>query len=147
MRPSTSSFRGVRGTSPESRDSRFDASHRPGMTVLSALRATLHRLANLEPLELRVAEIERLVVAGPGMRGPKRVRPRPRFEGSVVRPDRVRGIERMVLRLRTPQQMKLDEARHLVEIGVARRPDMLEILLGARGDAKTTQGDKPPSVS
>src|SRR6266404_4496883 len=105
--------------------------------------AAPHGLAHLEPLELRVPEVERLVIAGLVMRRPERIRFGPRFKHGAVLPDGVRGIKRVVvLRLRAFEQMKLDKARHLVQMTVARGPDLLESCLGAFGNAKAVHGDK-----
>jgi hypothetical protein len=46
--------------------------------------AHTHRLADLETLELRVPEIERLVVAGAMMRSPERFGLGPGFEGGAA---------------------------------------------------------------
>ncbi len=37
--------------------------------------------------------------------------------------------------------MKLDEARHLVQMSIARKPDLLEGGLGALGDAEAVHSD------
>src|ERR1700681_2146970 len=95
-----------------------------------------------EALELRVAEIERLVVSRLMMRGPERLRFGPRFEHGPVFPDRVRSIKRMILGFGTFEKMKLHKAGHLVEMTVARNPDVLKIGFGALGDAETVHGDK-----
>ena len=47
----------------------------------------------------------------------------------------------MVLELGPLQQMEFDEARHLVQMRVARQPDLLEGGLGAFGDAEAVHGD------
>src|SRR5690242_19549007 len=105
-----------------------------GAQRATLLRATAHSLLDLKALELRVAEIERPVVAGPVMRGTKRFRLRPGLEGSVVSPHRVRGVKRVVLGLGPFQQVELDETGDLVEMSVARLPDLLEGSLRAFGD-------------
>src|SRR3954451_22681778 len=89
-------------------------------------RAASHRLHYFKAFELGMAKIERLVVTGPLMRGTKGLRLGPRLERRMVRPHRVRGIQRVVLQLRAAQQMEFDEARHLVQMRVARKPDLLE---------------------
>jgi hypothetical protein len=58
------------------------------------------RLANLEPLELRVPEIERLVVVGPMMRRPERLGSGLRFEGGAVLPHRMGRIKRVIVGFR-----------------------------------------------
>src|SRR6516162_5472295 len=55
------------------------------------------RLADVESFELRVPEIERLVVAGVAMRGPERFGLGPGFEGGAVRPYRVGRIKRVIV--------------------------------------------------
>src|SRR5690349_12836185 len=85
-----------------------------------------HGLDHLETFELGMTEIGRLGVAGPRMRGTKRLRLGPGLERGVVRPDRMRSVQRVVLEFGTPQQMEFDEARHLVQMRVAREPDLLE---------------------
>ena len=37
------------------------------------------------------------------------------------------SIERVILGFRAPEQVELDEARHLIEMTVTRRPNLLEI--------------------
>src|SRR3954449_13080207 len=99
------------------------------------------RLDHLEALELGMAEIGRLGVAGPRMRGTKSIRFGPGLERRMVRPHCVRGVQRMVLELGAAQQMKLDETRHLVQMSIARKPDLLEGSFGALGDAEAVHGD------
>src|SRR4051812_36321041 len=105
------------------------------------------RLDHLEALELGMAEIGRLGVAGPRMRGTKSIRFGPGFERGMVGPYRVRGVQRVVLELGATQQMKLDEALYLVQMGIARKPDLLEGGLGALGDAEAVHGDVHGMVS
>src|ERR1700759_189627 len=104
--------------------------------------AIFHGLNGFETLELRMPEIKRLVVARPRMCGAKRLRFGPRLEGSPTVPDRVRRIQRVIFGLWSPEQMEFDEARHLVEMRVARRPDMLERGFGPLGDLEAIHGDK-----
>src|SRR4051794_5730105 len=87
-----------------------------------------------------MAEIGRLGVAGPRMRGTKSIRFGPGLERGVVRPHGVRGVQRVVLELGSAQQMEFDEARHLVQMSIARKPDLLEGSLGALGDAEAVHG-------
>src|SRR6266545_4141036 len=68
------------------------------------------------------------VVAGAGMRDAEGFRPGPGLERRLALPDRVRGIERVVLGLRSLEQVELDEARDLVQLRVAAEPDALERL-------------------
>jgi len=106
-----------------------------------------HRLASLEALELRVPEIERLVVPGVAVRGAERFGMGPRFECAVALPLRVRGIKRVILGLWAFEQVELDEARHLVEMTVARQPDVLEGSFGTFGDTEPVHGNKYRVVS
>jgi hypothetical protein len=64
-------------------------------------------LQDLEALKLRVAEMERLVAAGPLVRGAKGRRSRPGLEICLAAPDGMRGVKRVVLVLRSPQQVEL----------------------------------------
>src|SRR5262249_13896538 len=87
-----------------------------------------HGLADLEAFELRVLEVKRAggVIAGARVCGTKRLRPGPGLECRLALPDRVRGIELDVLSLGTLEQMEFDEARNLVQVGVAIEPDLLK---------------------
>src|ERR1700760_1884487 len=76
-----------------------------------------------------MTEVKRLAVAGGAVRGAKLLRPRPVFERILARPHRMRGIERMIVALRPTQQVKLDEARQLIEIGVPAEPATFELRL------------------
>src|SRR5215469_5570221 len=76
--------------------------------------ASTYGLPDLETLELRMVDVERLVLAGILMGGTKCLRLGPRFEGTLVLPDRMRRIEREVLVLGSLQQVEFDEARYLV---------------------------------
>ena len=69
--------------------------------------AARHRLTHLKPLELRVIQIQRLVVPCPTMRCPERLRLGPRFKRGPVFPDRVRSIKCVVLSLGTFEKVKL----------------------------------------
>jgi hypothetical protein len=71
----------------------------------------------------------------------------PRFEGGAVLPHRVERIKRVILGIGAFEQMELDEARHLVEMAVARQLDMLEGGLGPLGDAKPVHCDKHRAIS
>jgi hypothetical protein len=48
----------------------------------------------------------------------------------------------MVLGCGTFEQVELDEARHFVEVAVARQPDVLECCFGPLGDAEPVHSDK-----
>src|SRR5580700_11905596 len=76
------------------------------------------------------------------MGGPESLGLRPRFEGGVALPYGVRCVKRMVFGFGPFEKVKLDEARHLVEMCVARQPDMLECGFGPLGDAEPVHGDK-----
>src|SRR5207302_6512115 len=65
-------------------------------------------------------------VVRPGVRPPELVRFGPGFERSLVDPDRMRRIKRVILGDGTLEQMKLDEAGYAAEVGFARAPDGLE---------------------
>jgi hypothetical protein len=54
----------------------------------------------------------------------------------------VRGIECVILDFGTSQKMKLDESRHLVEMTVAREPDLLEVRFGPLYNAETIHRDE-----
>ena len=81
------------------------------------------------------------------MRGLERFGPSPRFEGAAVLPQRVGRIKRVILGFGAFEQMELDEARHLVEMAVARQPDVLESGFGPLGDAEPIHGDKHRVIS
>ena len=82
--PCTNCFaRLLRPSSAGVTGSRIGASAPPGMTIEGSRRGRLgplHRLAHLEALELRMLEVERLVVAGAAVGGAELVRPGPRLE-------------------------------------------------------------------
>ena len=67
---------------------------------------SLHRLNNLEPLELRVPEIKRLVPTRTAMRLTERLRRGPSLEYGLVVPNGMRGIQHMILPHRTTQKME-----------------------------------------
>src|SRR5262245_1467981 len=103
-----------------------------------------HRLAHLEAFELRMLQIERAgrLVARTRMRHPKRLRLGPSLEGGLALPDRMRGVERVVLSLRALEQMELDKARNLMELRVAIEPDALEGILRSALYTKAIHGDE-----
>src|SRR5262245_40958737 len=104
--------------------------------------AAPHGLAHLEAFELRMIEVERLVLAGIPVRGAERLRLGPGFERRPVLPDRVRGIEREVVVLGSFEQVEFDEARDLVQVRIAAEPDLLEILLASLFYAEAVHGDE-----
>jgi len=109
--------------------------------------AAPYRLAHLKPLELGVIQIQRLVVPCSTMRGAERLRFGPRFKDRTAFPDRVRSIEGVILGLGAFEKVKLYEARYLVEMTVARHPDLLESCFGSLGYSETVHGDKHSVVS
>ena len=108
------------------------------MSRLGLLRSLMYTqaLENVEPLELRMAHIEGLVVAGPMVCGPECLGLRPRFKDGAVLPHCVGRIKRVILGFGAFEQVEFDEARHLVEMTVARQPDFLECFFGPLGDRK-----------
>ena len=48
----------------------------------------------------------------------------------------------MIVGFRTPEKVKLYEARHLVEMTIARQPDLLEGRFAALGDVEAFHGDE-----
>src|SRR4051794_33837902 len=87
-------------------------------------------------------EVERLALAGIPVNSAKFFRPGPRFERRPALPDRVRGIERVVLVLWASEQVKLDESRDLAQLRVAAEPNLLEIPLGSLPDPETIHGNE-----
>src|ERR1700735_986062 len=94
----------------------------------------LQCLDRLEALELRMPQVQRLVVPGGAVRGAKLLRARPVLERVLGLPHRMRGIERVVAALGPAQQMKFDETGQLVEIGVTTQPTALELAFVAFDD-------------
>jgi hypothetical protein len=84
--------------------------------------AAPNRLANLEPLKLRMIQTQRLILPCSIVRCPKRLRLGPSSKYSTVFPNRVRSIEGVILSLRALEKVKLYKARYLVEMTVARTP-------------------------
>jgi len=97
-------------------------------------------LDDFEAFELRVAKIKWGVavpdVAGIAVSGTECLRLGPALERRLVRPDRVTGIQDVVLPLRAAQQAELDEARNLLQMRVAAGPNVLE--RGLRQPSLTT---------
>src|SRR5262249_55844531 len=90
-----------------------------------------HSLTDLEAFELRMLEVKWAggVIAGARVCGTKRLRSGPGLERRLALPDRVRGIERVVLGLGALEQMEFDETGNLVQMRVAAEPDPLKGLL------------------
>src|SRR5262245_24879898 len=103
-------------------------------------------LHDVEAFEVGAAEIEAAVGAGALVRLAEGFGPGPVLERSARVPDRVRGVERVVLALRPPQQMELDEARHLAQVAVALAPDALELRLAAQLHLEAVHGDEHGSL-
>src|SRR3984893_2239073 len=105
-----------------------EAISKPGKTLGHRGFASTYGLPHFETLELRMVDVERLILAGILVDGTKCLRLGPRFEGTLVLPDRMRRIEGEVLVLGSLQQMEFDETRHFVELRVAAEPHFLERL-------------------
>ena len=88
----------------------------PTAALRDRILAATHRLADLEPFELRMVEVERLVLASVPVGKTECFRPGPGLERCLTLPYRVGGIERVVLVLRPFEQMELDEPRRAIEI-------------------------------
>src|SRR6185436_2139368 len=99
--------------------------------------------------ELGMAEIEAFagLVVGAGMGPAKLFRFGPGLERGLVDPGRVRGVERVVLEDGALEQVKLDEAGHVAEIGFARAPDGLEGRFGANLHLEPVHCDKHLKIS
>src|SRR5690349_20777646 len=103
-----------------------------GRSALPALRAIVFRklrrdgLDDFEPLELRVRDRQRAALTGVAMRRAEGFRPCPRLEFGMRTPDRVRGVEHMVVALRPLEQVKLDKPGYGMEVRVALAPARLE---------------------
>jgi hypothetical protein len=61
-------------------------------------------------------EVQRLVLPYPTVRRPERLRLGPRFEHGAAFPARVRSVEGLIVGFLAFEQVKLHEARHLVEV-------------------------------
>src|SRR5262245_57448667 len=106
-----------------------EAISKPGKILGDRGFASTYGLPDVETLEMRMVDVERLVTAGILVGGTKCPRLGPRLEGTLVLPDRMRRIEREVLVLVSLQQVEFDEARYLVQLRVAAEPHLLERLL------------------
>src|SRR5580704_13367440 len=73
--------------------------------------------------------------------GAKLLGPRPVLERFLVRPHRMGGIERVIVAIGPAQQVKLDKAGQLIEIGVPTEPAALELLLVAFDDFEAIHCD------
>ena len=90
-------------------------------------RATADRLTNIETLELRVPEIERLVLSGILMRSTKGFGSGPCLESGTALPKRVGCVQGRAFGLGPFQQMELQEPRYAVQMSVTPKPDLFEI--------------------
>ena len=59
----------------------------------------------------------------------------------------MRCIEHVILGFGPFEQMELDKAGHLLQMRIARQPDLLECVLGALSDAKAIHCDEHLVVS
>src|SRR5262249_42872470 len=98
--------------------------------------------ANLEAFELRMVEIERLVLAGVPMGKAECFRLGPGFDRRLAPPYRVGGIERVVLVLGSLEQMKLDEARDFGQLSIAAQPHLLEGIFRAFLHTESVHGNE-----
>src|SRR3981189_881255 len=89
-----------------------------------------------------MVDVECAFLAGILVRFPESFRLGPGLEGGLALPNGVRGVEHTVIVLGALEKMELDEARHLVKMGVAAHPYLLESLLGALLHAKSIHGDE-----
>src|SRR5262249_15725368 len=100
----------------------------PGETLGDSGFASTYGLPDLETLELRMVDIERLVLAGILVGGTKCLRLGPRLEGTLVLPDRMPPIEPELVLLASLPQAEFDESRHLVQLRIAAEHHLLERL-------------------
>src|SRR4051812_6749048 len=125
------------------KDVRADRSDHAGDSALGHCGlAPLNGLAHLEAFELRMIEVERLVLAGILVDSAERLRLGPGFERRLARPDRVRGIQREVVVLGALEQVEFNEARDLGQLRIAVEPHVLEGLLRSFLHAKAIHGDE-----
>src|SRR5258708_30118442 len=91
-----------------------------------------------------MAEVEAFagLVVGAGMGPAELFRFGPGFEGRLVGPDRMRGIQRVILGYGSLEQMKFDETGHAAEVGFAGAPDGLEGRFGANLHLEPVHCDK-----
>src|SRR5690606_20700031 len=111
-----------------------------GREMARAVRLLL--LHHREALELGMAEVERLVAAGVRMRLAELLGLRPGLERLARLPERVRGIEHVILALGALQQVEHDEAGHLAQVRLASGPDLLEVMLAPRLHLEAIHSDE-----
>src|SRR5262247_1564303 len=97
---------------------------------------------DLEALEARMLEVGAARGAGLRVRLAERLGLRPGLEGRAGLPHRVRRVEGGLLVARSAQQVELPEARDLVEVGLARAPELLEDGLRTLRDPEAVHGDE-----
>src|SRR4030088_1250691 len=76
------------------------------------------------------------------MRRTERFGLRPCFKDGSVLPHRVGRIECVILSFRAFEEVKFYKAWHLIEVTIARNPDLLERCFGPLGNAETVHHDK-----
>ena len=100
--------------------------------------ATADRLANIETLELRVPEIERLVLSGILMRSTKGFGSGPCLESGAALPKRVGCVQGRVFGLGPFQQMELQEPRYAACVDALGAHSLL-----VEQAVETIAGDRP----
>src|SRR5262249_21267745 len=106
----------------------------------------LHLLDDGKALELRMAEIERLVSACAFMRLAEGVGACPCGEILLRSPKRMRGLEHMIIALRAFQQVEDNKTGHGFKMRLAREPYLLEVVLRPFPHFETIHGDKHAST-
>src|ERR1700728_2017979 len=91
---------------------------------------------------MRQIERSGAFVAGSCVRGAEFLGFGPRLERRLVLPDRMGGVEGVVFRLRSLEQVEFDEARHPIEVGIAFQPDLFEGFFRASLYLKAVHSDK-----
>src|SRR5262245_33513484 len=91
-----------------------EAISKPGKSLGDRGFAATYSLPDLETLELRMVDVEWLILAGILVGGTKCLRLGPRFESALVLPDGMRRIEREVLVLGSLGKVEFDEAWNIV---------------------------------
>src|SRR6202012_3965500 len=100
------------------------------------------RLHHFKAFELGMTEIQHpVLVSRVAMRGAKRLRLCPAFEGRVVRPDRVAGIQDVVFLLGSLEQMEFHESWHLLQMSITTGPEMFKRGFGPEGHLEAIHGD------
>src|SRR5215510_13375148 len=102
----------------------------------------MHRLSNLESLELRVVDVERLVVTGAAVGGAELLGFGPRLECRTALPHSMGGIKRRLLAFRPFQEVEFDETRDFLQVRIAAEPYLLEGFFRPVLYAKAIHGDE-----